>query len=165
MLPSSPDVKAVRRRTSAGPVYLIMGLLGIFAVIFLVEFLSLSTGSGGTLEEALTADTYLDEVVPLLADADPARGPELLQKHGCNACHAGQNAGHLAPAHADLGAAAAERRPPLTAAAYVYESILYPGVFIVEGFDEVVMPRIYEQQVPRDELGDIIAYLLSPEAQ
>lgn len=152
-------------RTSAWPVYVALGIFALFAVIFLIEFIGLSRQAGGTEDAALTADTYLNVVIPLLANADPARGPDLLQKHGCSACHAGQNAGYLAPGHAGLYALAAERRPPLTAAAYVYESIVYPGAYIVEGYDQVNMPRIYEQQISPDELGDIIAYLLTPEAQ
>jgi hypothetical protein len=59
---------------------------------------------------------------------------------------------------------AAERRPSLTAAAYVYESIIYPGAFIVDDYYNN-MPRIYHDQIPDDELGDIIAYLLTPKAE
>ncbi|MDX1991608.1 MAG: c-type cytochrome [bacterium] len=151
------------RRTAAWPVYLVLGLLGLFFVIFLSEFIDLSQRGGGETE--ITETTYLDVVEPLLANANPENGPALLQKHGCNACHAGQNAGHLGPPHSEVHAVAADRRPPLTAAAYIYESIVYPGAFILEEYDDVNMPRIYGEQIPDDELGDIIAYLLQPQSE
>ncbi len=155
-----PEPKSTRR-TSLLPIYIALALLGVFVVIFLVEFLDLSKSSGGTQAEALTAETYVDVVASLLSNANSQNGEVLLQQYGCNACHAGQNAGRLAPAHSEVAQVAAVRRPPLTAAAYVYESIIYPGAFIVEGYERN-MPRIYADQIPDDELGDIIAYLLLP---
>ncbi|GEM_PF-428196 len=155
-----PESKSTRR-ISMLPIYIALALLGVFVVIFLVEFLDLSKSSGGTQAEALTAETYMDVVTSLLSNANSENGEVLLQQYGCNACHAGQNAGRLAPAHSEVAQVAAVRRPPLTAAAYVYESIIYPGAFIVEGYERN-MPRIYADQIPDDELGDIIAYLLLP---
>ncbi len=150
------------RRTSAWPVYIALGLLGVFGIIFLIEFVNLSRGDGGA--DTLTADTYLDIVTSLLADANPANGPILVQQHGCAACHGGNNAGRLAPGYEGLAERAGERRPPLTSAAYIYESIIYPGAYTVEGYQNN-MPRLYESQIPHDELGDIIAYLLSGNAE
>lgn len=142
------------------PVYLAVAFLVFFGAIFLFEFFELSQGMDGA--EVLTADTYMDVVEPLLTNANPDNGPELLQIHGCNACHAGDNAGRLAPGHVGLNEIAAERRPPLTAAAYIYEAIIYPGAYTVEGFQNN-MPRLYDEQIPQDQLGDIIAYLLLPQ--
>lgn len=149
-------------RTSAWPVYIALGLLGLFGIIFLIEFANMSRGDGGAA--TLTADTYMEIVTPLLIDADPANGPALVQQHGCTACHGGNNAGRLAPGYEGLAERASERRPPLTGAAYVYESIIYPGAYTVEGYQNN-MPRLYESQIPHDELGDIIAYLLSGDAE
>ncbi|MBC7871560.1 MAG: cytochrome c [Chitinophagaceae bacterium] len=155
-----PDLNATRR-TSLLPIYIALALLGVFVVIFVAEFLDLSKSSGGVEAEVRTAETYMDVVTPLLTNANPENGEVLLQQYGCNACHAGQNAGRLAPAHSDVAQVAAIRRPPLTAAAYIYESIIYPGAFIVDGYERN-MPRIYAEQIPDDDLGDIIAYLLLP---
>lgn len=146
------------------PVYIAMAILGIFGAIFLIELVGLSRGSGGTADEDLTATTYMDIVEPLLLNAIPERGAELVEQYGCQVCHGGDHAGRLAPDHALLPDIAAERRPPLTAAAYVYESIIYPGAFVVDGFQNN-MPRIYGDKIPDDELGDIIAYLLMPKSE
>ncbi|MEQ8677489.1 MAG: cytochrome c [Aggregatilineales bacterium] len=148
------------RRTSVLPVFIALAILAVFLVVFALEFFDLSKSSGGVEEDQLTVETYMDIVAPLLENADATRGETLLTTYGCSACHAGNGAGRLAPSHTELASVVAIRRPPLTAAAYVYESIIYPGAFIVEGYPNN-MPRIYEDQIPEDELGDIIAYLIA----
>lgn len=148
------------RRTSVLPVFIALAILVVFLVVFAIEFLDLSKSSGGVEEADLTVDTYMDIVTHLLENADASRGETLVTQYGCSACHAGNNAGRLAPAHSEVASVASERRPPLTAAAYVYESIIYPGAFVVEGYTNN-MPRIYADQIPDADLGDIIAYLIS----
>jgi cytochrome c len=147
-----------QRRAPAWPVYVALAILLLFGVIFAVEFFVFSGGNNGATDPV--DDTYMEIVEPLLAAADPDRGPALVQRHGCNACHAGESAGRLAPDFDGLGRAAAQRRPPLRAEAYIYESIIHPGAYVVEDYQNN-MPRIYEAQIPEDELGDIIAYLLT----
>ena len=155
------ESKPQNRRTKLWPVYLALAVLIVFAVVFAVELIQLSRDDRGVAEGELTEQTYMDTVNRLLRDADPARGPALLQEHGCNACHGGANADRLAPGFADLWEVAGERHPPLAAEAYVYESIIYPGAYIVEGYPSN-MPRIYADRIPDDELGHIIAYLIAP---
>lgn len=140
------------------PVYIVVALVAVFGVVFLILLANLSSRDGGA--EVLTPETYLDIVTPLLVTADPERGSSLVVRHGCIACHAGNAAGRLAPAFDQVARVAAERRPPLTAAAYVYESVVYPGAFTVDGFQSN-MPRNYRALLSDAELGHIIAYLLS----
>jgi hypothetical protein len=63
-----------------------------------------------------------------------------------------------------IAARAATRRPPLSAAEYVYESITTPTAYVVEGF-QPAMPPNYPERLTDQELGDIIAYLLSGDAE
>lgn len=142
------------------PVLVVVGILIVFGGIFVYELVQLSESESGVAEEDLTAETYMDVVEPLLAAADPALGADLLDEHGCLACHGGRNAGRLAPGFADLPDVAAERHPPLPAAAYIYEAIIYPGAHTVEDYPNN-MPRNYDAQIPDDELGHIIAYLVA----
>ncbi len=148
------------RQPSALPVYVALFILLAFVIVFLIEFAQLTHGSGGTEDELLTEDTYIQIVMRLLENADPDNGEQLVLQYGCTTCHAGVNAGRLAPAFTLLPDIMGDRRPPLTAAAYVYESIIYPGAYTVEGYVNN-MPRIYEEQIADDDLGDIIAYLTS----
>jgi cytochrome c5 len=142
------------------PVFVVVGILIVFGGIFVYELVQLSESGSGVAEEDLTAETYMELVEVLLADADPSLGADLLDEHGCLACHGGSNAGRLAPGFADLPDVAAERHPPLQAAAYIYEAIIYPGAHTVTGYPNN-MPRNYDAQIPDDELGHIIAYLVA----
>lgn len=111
----------------------------------------------------IAADSYRAEVDALLAIAQPENADVAISKYVCIACHqAGSN--QLAPSWVGLAARAASERPPLTAAAYIYESIVDPAAFIVEGYNDV-MPHDYRTRMSQQELADILAYLLSPDAQ
>ncbi len=114
-----------------------------------------------TLE--LSPDSYLNQVNALLQDADPAQGSVLVEQYGCIACHRIGAANKIAPAFVGIADRAATRRPPLTAAAYIYESITNPTAFEVEGFNPA-MPQNFRERLSDRELGDIIAYLLTADA-
>ncbi len=137
------------------------GLLVLFSIALLLVFFSASNATEtGIAEEAHTADTYVAEVSAVLANADPANGEVLLTQYGCVACHLYGVENGLAPSFVGLNEYAVERHPPLTAEAYVYESILYPTAFEVEGYSGQ-MPQTYGNAIPDEDLGDMIAYLLS----
>lgn len=132
---------------------------GVFLVIlgvFMYEFVTLSSKESSDFvhDEDITADSYMEIVAPLLVNADAGRGAEAMVRYGCTACH-GNN---LAPAIDLIIENASQRRAPMTASAYIYESIVYPGAYTVEGFQNN-MPRIYGETVSESDLGDIIAYL------
>lgn len=147
------------RRTAAWPVYLAAGLLAVFALIFAIQFINLSqVPERDPVATTLTADTYMQTVNQLLENADASRGPELLEKHNCYGCHLYGVLGRLGPSFQGVAARSAERKPPLTAAAYIYESIVYPEAFVLAGFNGE-MPLNFGD-MPDDELGAIIAYLL-----
>lgn len=112
--------------------------------------------------ETLTPNTYMDKVSALLANADPANGDRLIDQYECHVCHRGTSANVIAPSYVGIAERAAARRPPLTAAAYIYESITHPTAFIVSGF-AAAMPQNYAERLSDRELGDIIAYLLTPD--
>ncbi|MFW5748959.1 MAG: c-type cytochrome, partial [Chloroflexota bacterium] len=139
---------------SALPIVIAIVVLVVFSVIFLLEFLDLSQGTGGLTEEQITADSYMDVVEPLLVGADPEEGALHMVTYGCTTCH-GNN---LAPDFETTIANAAQRRPPMRAEAYIYEAIIHPGAHVVEPYQNN-MPRVYDDTVSDDDLGDMIAYL------
>ncbi len=147
------------------PLYVALGLLVIFAAIFVIVFVSLSNNAG-TQEAAgeLTAETYMDIVTPLLANANPENAEVLLVQYDCAACHRQGVANNLAPSFVGMAERAAEARPPLTAAAYIYEAIVHPLEHTLGGYTGI-MPQYYGSRLSDQELGDIIAYLLTPDAQ
>jgi len=157
---------AVTSKKSRLPVYIVIGLFVVFSVAFVV-ILALTTESEMTADpidsNELTADTYMTEVSALLEGADAANGAILVEKYGCIACHRGETVAKIAPPFVGAAERAATRRPPLTAAAYIYESIVNPTAYIVPEFN-AVMPLDYANQLSERDLGDVLAYLLTPDA-
>lgn len=142
------------------PVYLVILLLAGLSILFVILFFDASVPPAGAPVESITAQSYLDIVEPLLANAQPENGEALLVRYDCAACHIIGAANGIAPAFDGLAEEAALRRPPLTAAAYIYESILYPDVFELDGYGGV-MPQNFASRLSEQELGDMIAYLLT----
>ncbi len=157
---SSPESQSTPSRW---PVIVALVLLAMVIVIFVIAFIETVPVDNET-PAALTADSYLETVTPLLENADPQRGDMLIDELGCGVCHRVGAANGIAPAFAGIADAAPDRRPPLTAAAYIYESIVHPTAFVLEGYSGA-MPQNYAEIVTDVEIGDIIAYLLSADAQ
>lgn len=151
------------KTTARWPVWVALGLLALVTVVFVVEFVvSTEAEMAARAPQPLSPDSYLDEVTALLADADAQNGAALVERHLCAVCHR-EGADRIAPPFEGLAERAAERRPPLTAPAYLYEAIVFPAVYVVEGFGPS-MPQHYHEVLTGQELGDIIAFLLSPDA-
>ena len=53
--------------------------------------------------------------------------------------------------------------PGLTAAEYLYQSIVDPNAYIVEGFEPGVMLDNFEDILTQKEIGDLVAFLLTLE--
>jgi cytochrome c len=138
--------------------------LAAFAALFVIDSVNYQdTVQGDVPAETLTETTYLDQVAPLLAQADPANGDALLTQFDCAACHRAGAENSIAPSFTGIAARAGEQRPPLTAEAYLYESITHPQAHVVEGFVGA-MPQDFALRLSDQQLGDIIAYLLTPDA-
>ncbi|PJF25724.1 MAG: hypothetical protein CUN53_11330 [Phototrophicales bacterium] len=150
------------QRKVALPVVLGVVLLVVFGGFFVIEFVMSSISSGAEEETPAAADDYRERVDALLANADPSRAEALLVQYNCLGCH--RYAGEaVAPQFTGIAARAAERRPPMPADAYIYESIVHPGAYIVEGYQNSMIQN-FESQISDQDLGDIIAYLLTPDA-
>ena len=118
-----------------------------------------STTSGGG--EPISADSYRERVDALLAIGQPENAEPALLKYTCIACHRGESA--VGPLFEGLAERAATRRPPMPADAYIYESIVHPSVYVVEGYNDVMLRDIGDR-ISDQELADILTYLLQPDA-
>lgn len=95
-----------------------------------------------------------------LTAADPANGAALFQQYGCANCHGIDNG--TAPYVVGLGARAVTRRAPeYSAAAYIYESIVNPNAYVVDGYQTQLMPHNFRQVIAPTELNDLVAWLLT----
>jgi mono/diheme cytochrome c family protein len=144
-------------------VLIAMVILIIITAIFLIEMVTATNTA--TQSGQATPDENIEAVVAaLLVNANPANGEVLMERYGCAACHViGADSG-IAPYLDLIGDVAATRRPPLSAAAYIYESITNPAAFVVEGYQNT-MAADFRSRVSDKELGDMIAYLLTLRAQ
>jgi hypothetical protein len=132
----------------------------LFAIIMILQF----SNPPDTLStpEPPSAQSYRARVDALLGMAQPEDAEVVLTRYVCIACHMPD--GQIAPSWEGLAEVAATRRPPMPADAYIYESIVFPGAFVVDGFGDV-MPHDFGTKMTDQELADVLAYLLTPGAQ
>jgi mono/diheme cytochrome c family protein len=89
---------------------------------------------------------------------DPDAGAGVFTEQGCAGCHSvDSDAVMTGPSLQNIGTVA-EERTDQSAAEYLRESITHPNAFVVEGYQEGVMPA-YE--LPDDQLDNLVAYLLT----
>ncbi|MDL1902311.1 cytochrome c [Anaerolineae bacterium CFX9] len=104
--------------------------------------------------------------VPADTDAgDPERGAQLFTQSvggmpSCSTCHALNDSQIVGPGIAGIAARAQSRQEGMSAAEYLYISIIEPGAYVVQGFQNV-MPDIYERSLSEAQIRDLIAYLLT----
>lgn len=146
------------------PLIIVGGLLVVVVVAFVAVFITESAAPEGVPPvETPSAVAYRARVDALLANADPARAEAHLNTYDCVSCHRLGAANGIAPSFEGIAARAGERRPPLPADAYLYESIVHPEAYTVEPYSDA-MPRNFGARLSDSELGDIIAYLLTDAA-
>jgi len=90
-------------------------------------------------------------------------GEEIFKTKGtCEICHRIGQAGTRAPDLAGVGSRAATRKPGMTAKAYLIESLIQPGAFIVPGYPPI-MPAVDKPPIGlnRSELWALTAFLES----
>jgi mono/diheme cytochrome c family protein len=149
------------------PVYIVLAILVVVAGIFLLELLTFDPRNQEQ-GEPVSETSYAEEVAALLADADPSRGDAIATQYACTACHRQGAENGVAPPFVGIAERAATRRPPMPAAAYIYESIIYPSAYLVPRNDEELYPdamlKNFRDTISDRDLGDLIAWLLSGEA-
>ena len=132
-------------------------VIAVIASALVIAFaLSQSRSPAGSV---ITAESYADEVAAAMSGADADMGAALINEHDCFTCHV-LGDGSLSPLFDGIGLLAPDRRPPLDAAAYLYEAIVLPGAFILEGYSDS-MPNTYTDSLTSAQIGHIIAYLLT----
>jgi len=110
-----------------------------------------------TTEAATTEPTQ--EAAPTEAAApvgDAAAGEKLFT--ACAGCH-GETDG-AGPARVGMGERAATRVAGMSAEEYLHQSIVDPGAFVVDGFNNI-MHSTFGENMSEQEISDLIAYLLT----
>lgn len=110
------------------------------------------------------------DITKELPEGDAAAGETLAQTLGCTACHITAPTGPAwlpTGGEPGIGERAEQRitQPDYTGSAetpeqYLFESIVDPGVYLVEGFTDL-MPHTYGQTLTDEQTADLIEYLLN----
>ncbi len=103
-----------------------------------------------------------------LPTGDPVQGEKLFKGqvnglYSCYACHS-LNPGEqiVGPSLDGIATRAAARKEGYSAEKYIHESIVLPSAHIVEGFTSPsAMPIVFAGQMTKQELADILAFLLT----
>lgn len=103
-----------------------------------------------------------------LPKGDAANGELLFNGKGpivypCASCHAlAKDVKIVGPSLFGMATTAATRKAGYDATKYIHESIVLPNDYIVEGFaSPSAMPITFAQQMTKQDLADIIAFLLT----
>jgi mono/diheme cytochrome c family protein len=82
---------------------------------------------------------------------------------GCSACHSlGPDVRMISgPSLSGVASRAATVRPGYSGEMYIYESIVYPNAYVVEGFQGGIMPTGFKNQLSEQQLADLVAFLMT----
>ena len=100
---------------------------------------------------------------------DPEIGEEIYRtnledepgRHACSECHSLGQSGPFGPSFQGISEIAGERVAGMTAEEYLRESIANPSAFIVEGYHDNLMPKVYGEILSEEEINHLIAFMLS----
>ena len=112
----------------------------------------------------------VDPIARLVASRDPANGEVLFNEFypqtgfACATCHHVAQEGQLiGPTMLNIKDIAGTRVEGEGVERYLYNSIVNPNDYVVEGFVPGVMPQIWGEIMSDTEIYDVIAYLLTLE--
>jgi mono/diheme cytochrome c family protein len=118
-----------------------------------------------TLGELTPEEIYAglpDDVASAVSNGNIANAPVIATARGCIGCHSlDPNQKMTGPTWYNIGNTAITRVEGEGPALYLYHSIMTPNAFVVPDYPSGVMPQTYGEQLSTQDLGDLIAYLLS----
>lgn len=120
-----------------------------------------------------TAEPALSPIERLVAVRDPEKGEVLFHtvqaaasNYACSTCHSPVSEKTLiGPGLLNIKDRAATRIEGQSAAEYLYNSIIDTKAFIVDDYDENLMPENWPDIYSRIEIFDIVAYLMTLEGE
>lgn len=132
----------------SGMVVLIVPTMGMAAC---------NAGPSSAAADPAGAQTAFDTLPP----GDAVRGEQISAAQHCAACHVDHPVGPGFPGEPPLAEVAAARRAGYSAEAYLYESIVKPGAYVVPGFADDAMPQDIASTLTPQDMADLLAYLMT----
>lgn len=178
ILETARQMTLVDKALIAGNVLIVLVLVGIIAVWVAPAFNEITAVDAARFP---TAAPVAAEPAP--GQAAPGGAPEELQKAfadlplgdaaagqaafgsvapPCTSCHnTTTDAVLVGPSMVGVGTRAATRKPGYSAELYLYESITQPGAYVVQNFQDGLMPPNFKDVLTPQQISDLVAYLAS----
>ena len=108
-----------------------------------------------------------DPLIAMVADADPENGQSLFETlygevgFACNTCHSTGDNMMVGPGLNNIALTSLQRVSDQAPHRYIYNSIINPNDYVVDGFNENLMPQTYADLFSEEELVDLVAYLMT----
>jgi mono/diheme cytochrome c family protein len=102
----------------------------------------------------------------LVDESDPiAFGQATFTAAGCVACHTitGISTGTVGPVLDGVATRAGSRVAGLTAEEYIRQSIREPSAYVVDGFEDGIMPQTFADTLSQAQIDSLVAFLLTQE--
>ncbi len=114
---------------------------------------------------ALSPEMVPTPVFDIPADDPTALGRLVFVQQGCVGCHtiSGLSEATTGPVLDGLASNAGERVDGLSAEEYILQSIHEPGAYIVDGFDDGIMPQNFGELISEADFDNLLLFLLTLE--
>ncbi len=107
-----------------------------------------------------------DAEMAKLPQGNLKKGETLFTVSGCIGCHAQEKDKKLVgPSFYGVYTRAAERKPGYSAKAYIYESIVNPNEFVVQGFQPNLMTQTFAKSLNQQNMADLLAWIEQAHAE
>lgn len=113
-----------------------------------------------------TAPTAIPTAVQAAVSGDAEAGRVLFNEiqvqagYACATCHyVDQETMLIGPGLLNLAARAETRVAGVTGDEYLHQSIVEPGAFVVQGYPDLLMPRVYGDIFTPEQINNLVAYL------
>ncbi|BCX02374.1 MAG: hypothetical protein KatS3mg053_0312 [Candidatus Roseilinea sp.] len=109
---------------------------------------------------ALPREGDFGKITDGLPKGDPENGAKLFNTAGCVGCHSQKKGERLVgPSFYNLWNIAETRVPGMSAREYLYQSIVDPNAYIVEGYQAGLMQQNYAAILSPQQMADILAWI------
>ena len=97
-----------------------------------------------------------------LPAGDATRGQTVFSAQPCSTCHSlTPDQVIVGPSLAGVATRAETREEGFTPQEYIYQSITNPSAYVVQGFQDGIMPKTFAATLSPQQLADLIAYLMT----
>ncbi len=118
------------------------------------------------LKSCKTAETCAVQVKLLPTNGNVAHGLTLYNEQGCIGCHSLEKGKIVVgPSYYGVYTRAATRKPGYSPQEYIYESIVNPNNYVVDGFQPNIMNGGFLAALSQQDMADILAWMKTANAQ